>query len=196
MTLGLRRMNDAAMIYLPGFNSGPQSEKSALLKQQFSRLVTASYDSWHPERGFAQIDELVQSMLDQHPLLIGSSLGGFWAYQFANRYNLKCVLLNPCMTPEQTLRPYVGEVEHMYTGEKGVLTLESLQQYPAYRIAGNAHCTVLHETGDEVIPFHESVQNFAGKAKLVVLPGGNHRFEQLDEAVREIIAIQRASASG
>ena len=182
------------IIYLPGFNSGPQSEKSARLKLHFPQLVAASYDSWDPDRGFQQIDALIRPVLQHQPLLIGSSLGGFWAYQFAKQYALRCVLLNPCMTPEVTLRTCIGNVENMYSGEKGILTLEALLKYPGYRLPGTARCTVLHEKGDEVIPYQESVENFEGKAKLVLLEGGNHRFVNLDVAIREIEVMQNSVA--
>lgn len=180
------------IIYLPGFNSGPQSEKSIQLKLHFPGLVAAIYDTWDPDHGFKQIDALIHPLLQDHPLLVGSSLGGFWAYQFAQKYALKCALLNPCMTPEVSLRPSAGKVENFYTGATGILTLDDLHKYPGYRLTANApcmahtRCTVLHEKGDEVIPFEESVKNFAGKAKLVLLEGGNHRFAQLDVAIREI----------
>jgi predicted esterase YcpF (UPF0227 family) len=185
------------IVYLPGFNSGPQSEKSAQLKLHFHGLVAATYDTWNPDNGFKQIDTLLRPLLQDQPLLVGSSLGGFWAYQFAKKYDLKCVLLNPCMTPEVSLKPSVGKVENFYTGATGILTLEDLLKYPGYRLTGAAlgpmHCTVLHEKGDEVIPYQESVENFAGKAKLVLLEGGNHRFAQLDVAIREIRQLQNSN---
>lgn len=186
------------IIYLPGFNSGPQSEKSVQLKQAFPGLVAATYDTWNPDNGFKEIDALISPLLQTKPLLVGSSLGGFWAYQFAKKYALKCVLLNPCMTPEVSLQSSIGKVENFYTGETGILTLEDLLKYPGYRFPGSApfneltYCTVLHEKGDEVIPYQESVENFEGKAKLVLLEGGNHRFAQLDAAIREIRALQNS----
>jgi hypothetical protein len=182
---------DNALIYLPGFNSGPQSEKSAQLRLHFPHLEVVSYNSWDPDLGYREIDAFIRARLDHSPLLIGSSLGGFWAYQFAKKYALKCVLLNPCMSPETTLRPYIGEVENMYSKEKGVLKLEHLLKYAHYRISGYAPCTVLHEKGDELIPYRESVENFTGKARLVLLEGGNHRFEQLPRAIEEIRRLQQ-----
>ena len=175
-----------SLIYIPGFNSGPQSEKSAQLKLHFPQLIVASYDSWNPDNGYRQIDALLRPELDKNLVLVGSSLGGFWAYQFASKYGLKCVLLNPCMSPEVTLRPFVGAVENMYSKEKGILTAEYLLRYAAYRFSGNARCTVLHEKGDELIPYRESVENFTDRAKLVLLEGGSHRFVNVHRAIEEI----------
>ncbi|MCX7628304.1 MAG: hypothetical protein N2Z69_07855 [Methylophilaceae bacterium] len=180
------------IIYIHGFRSSPRSEKATALKAAFPGLVAADYDSLHPDQGFRQLDALIRPHLQDGPLLVGSSLGGFWAYHFACRYGLRCVLLNPCMHPEVTLRPFLGVVTNIYTGEQGILTEQDLARYAAYRLADPAYCIVLHETGDEVIPYQESVANFAAKAHLVLLKGGSHRFEQLDVAIEAIRIMRRA----
>lgn len=163
------------------------SEKSRAFNKLFPDITLATYDTLHPDIGFQQLDTIVHSHLSDNPILIGSSLGGFWAYQFAKQYALKCVLLNPCMHPEVTLRPDIGLVTNMYTGEQGMLDESDLLQYAKYRVNGEPHeCVVLHEKGDELIPYQESVSNFEGRAKLVLIEGGSHGFEHLDKAVQEI----------
>lgn len=179
--------NQHPLIYIHGFRSSPLSEKSRAFKKIFSDLTLATYDTLHPDTGFRQLDQIVQRALPGRPILVGSSLGGFWAYQFAKKYVLKCVLLNPCMHPEITLRPDIGVVENMYTGEKGMMGESDLLRYDQYRLAGEAaECIVLHEKGDELIPYQESIASFEGKAKLVLIEGGSHSFEHLDVAVVEI----------
>ena len=187
-------MTTKAVIYIPGFNSGPQSEKSSLLKQAFPGLTVASYDSWNPDLGYQQLDNQLRSFGKQDLLMIGSSLGGFWAYQLAKQYALDCLLINPCMSPEISLRSSIGVVENFYTHETGVLTPEDLRKYPSYRFANpewdeSTRCTVLHEKGDEVIPYQESVTNFAKTARLKLLEGGNHRFAHTDVLINEIRAL-------
>lgn len=173
------------LVYIHGFRSSPLSEKSRALRQIFPDITLATYDTLHPETGFGQLDEIVGKL--QSPILIGSSLGGFWACQLAKKYALRCVLLNPCMTPEDTLQPDIGLVTNMYTGEQGVMEEADLLKYEEYRLPGEAaECVVLHEKGDELIPYEESVANFAGKAKLILIEGGSHSFEHLELAVAEI----------
>jgi uncharacterized protein len=177
----------SALIYIHGFRSSPLSEKSRAFKKLFPELILATYDTLHPHVGFQQLDDIVRDALPQKPILIGSSLGGFWAYQFAKRYALKCVLLNPCMNPEVTLKPDIGLVTNMYTGERGLLDEGDLQRYEQYRLSGEpAACVVLHEKGDELIPYQQSVSHFEGRAKLVLIEGGSHSFEHIEVAVQEI----------
>jgi uncharacterized protein len=178
-----------ALIYLPGFNSGPQSEKSASLMRHFAALEVASYDSWDPDQGHRDLDALMRPLASVAPVLVGSSLGGFWAWHFAAKYRLRCVLLNPCMTPEVTLAPYLGEVQNMYSGAKGLLTRAHLLRYGVYRGGSPLACTVLHEKGDELIPYQESVANFSAPVRLVLVEGGSHRFENLEVAIAEIEAM-------
>jgi|GEM_PF-891659 len=178
-----------ALIYIHGFRSSPLSEKSRALQAVFPDITLASYDTLHPDTGFEQLDEIVRAQLSLRPVLVGSSLGGFWSYQLAKKYALKCVLLNPCMHPEVTLKPCIGPVENMYTGERGVLEKRDLLQYDRYRLEGEAECVVLHEKGDELIPYWESVANFEGKAKLILVEGGSHSFEHLEIAIGEIRSL-------
>ncbi|HYD33879.1 MAG TPA: YqiA/YcfP family alpha/beta fold hydrolase [Methylophilaceae bacterium] len=175
------------LVYIHGFRSSPLSEKSRQFKKVFPDILLATYDTLHPDIGFHQLDEIVTSALPHNPLLIGSSLGGFWAYQFAKQYGLRCVLLNPCMSPEVTLKPDIGVVTNMYTGEQGLMQETDLLSYDKYRSSGEpAQCVVLHEKGDELIPYQESIANFEGKAKLVLIAGGSHSFEHLEVALEEI----------
>ena len=180
------------LIYIHGFRSSPLSGKSRALRDIFPGILLASYDTLHPDAGFAQLDAILRATLPRRPLLVGSSLGGFWSYQFAKKYGVPCVLLNPCMQPEATLQPYIGEVKNMYTGDRGVMEKSDLLRYDAYRFPGEAQCVVLHEKGDELIPYQESVSHFTGKAKLVLIEGGSHSFEHLDHAVEEIHTLLAA----
>ena len=97
------------------------------------------------------------------------------------------------MQPEETLRPYIGEVKNMYTGDRGVMEASDLSRYDGYRFTGEAAGVVLHEKGDELIPYQESVAHFDGKAKLVLIEGGSHSFEHLDRAVEEIRTLLKAN---
>ena len=179
-----------SLIYFHGFRSSPMTEKGQAFQCTFPGITLAAYDTLHPDIGYWQLDRIVREALPRRAILIGSSLGGFWACQLAKQYALPCVLLNPCLSPELTLAPYVGEVENLYTGERGMMEESDLQAYGHYRQLGEAaQCVVLHEKGDELIPFQESVVNFEGKARLILIEGGSHRFEHLDIAIGEIEAL-------
>lgn len=187
-------MNNAErqLIYIHGFRSSPLTEKGQMFQRTFPSIVLASYDTLHPAQGFRDLDAIVREAMSRRPILIGSSLGGFWAHHFASKYALACVLLNPCMHPEATLRPYLGPVENLYTDERGYLEESDLLQYARYRCASPTNCVVLHEQGDELIPYQQSIANFEGRTRLILIEGGSHRFEHLDMAIGEIRALLSA----
>ncbi|WP_025869362.1 YqiA/YcfP family alpha/beta fold hydrolase [Methylobacillus glycogenes] len=175
------------LVYLPGFNSSPASEKSSLLRKHFPHVIVPEYNTWDPQVSYAQLSALIAPLQAQGLVLAGSSLGGFWAYQFASCHHLPCLLINPCMQPERSLQQYLGKVENYYSGEQGMLTREHLAQYAQYRMPGRPRrITVLHEQGDELIPYQESVQNFVGKARLILPGGGHHRFARTDLIIESL----------
>lgn len=175
------------ILYLPGFNSSPASEKSSLLRQHFPAVLVADYNTWNPHISYAQLNALIAPLQHQGLVLAGSSLGGFWAYHFASQYHLPCLLINPCMQPENSLQRYLGAVENFYSGERGLLTPEDLAAYQQYRMDGQpSRLTVLHEQGDELIPYQESVRNFVGKARLILPGDGHHRFARTDLIVESL----------
>ena len=91
------------------------------------------------------------------------------------------------MHPEHSLQRYLGKVENFYTHEQDWLGETQLARYAQYRFTGKPRrITVLHEQGDELIPYLESVRNFCGKAKLILPGGGHHRFARTGLIVESI----------
>lgn len=155
-------------------------------------MVVPEYNTWDPHLSYTQLSGLIAPLQSQGVVLAGSSLGGFWTYQFASLYHLPCLLINPCMQPERSLHRYLGPVENFYSGEQGLLTPEHLACYAQYRMTGRpSRITVLHEQGDELIPYQESVQNFVGKARLILPGGGHHRFARTDLIVESLQQLLR-----
>lgn len=61
------------------------------------------------------------------PLLVGSSLGGYYATHLAERHGLKALLVNPAVTPHKRFDGYLGSQRNHYTGETWELTLDHMQ---------------------------------------------------------------------
>ncbi|SNR76594.1 hypothetical protein SAMN05192560_0969 [Methylobacillus rhizosphaerae] len=188
-----------SIVYMPGFNSSPASEKSCLLRQHFPHIVVPEYNTWDPDISYTQLDQTIRPLATSGALLTGSSLGGFWAYHFACRYRLPCLLINPCMYPEKSLHRYLGTVENFYTHERGTLTQANLDRYAHYQPVGQPrHTCVLHEQGDELIPYQESIRNFMGRARLLLPGGGNHRFvrtELIISSIKDMLSHQHGSGA-
>jgi hypothetical protein len=56
---------------------------------------------------------LIEDLLARHRgdvILVGTSMGGFWANWAAARKGLKAVIINPAITPRKTLTKSIGRV--------------------------------------------------------------------------------------
>jgi uncharacterized protein len=100
----------AALLYLHGFLSSPSSFKA----QQAQVWLAAKHPeidyhcpqlSPYPAETQQLLEQLVQSLLPQPVYLMGSSLGGFWATGLAEKYNLRALLINPAVNPQDTSCP-------------------------------------------------------------------------------------------
>lgn len=166
------------ILYLHGFGSCGEGNKSSALRAYFGEEEILSPDlPYAPQDAVTYIDKLMTD--EKVTLLIGSSLGGFYATYFAEKFSLPAVLLNPSVMPWRTLASHVGWQERFCDGEvfefKAVYLkqLERLQTGPQ-----NGHYLVLLQSGDEVLDHHVA-KTFYQKHKVVVEYGGNHRFENI-----------------
>ncbi len=182
------------IIYLHGFRSGPQSWKSRSLKARMDQLGIGDAFwggqlpvSAHEAMALA---EAQIARCSTEPMLVGSSLGGYYATCLAERHGLKAVLVNPAVLAPMSLSAYVGTQTHMYTGEPFDFTLDHVEQLRAIEppaITRPERYWLMVETGDEVLDYRHAVARYAG-ARQTVLEGGDHSFTQWDNYLDLILA--------
>ena len=183
-------------LYLHGFNSSGESAKGKFLADALAPHVvhTPSYPP-EPDAAIAYLEQLLETLLrsaqTHDPLiLIGSSLGGFYAQYLAQQFRLATVLINPALQPAVTLRPYLGWQINFYTGERYYFAEPQLSRLLRYDVAepcAQAVPTlVLLDAGDEIIDYRYAQQCYASCARVIVYPDGNHQFEHRVEAAEAI----------
>ncbi|MES2353503.1 MAG: YqiA/YcfP family alpha/beta fold hydrolase [Pseudomonadota bacterium] len=171
------------ILYLHGFNSSPDSFKANLFKHHLIELgrgreFLCPRLPWRFSDAARLIDSTLLSLRGQPVCLIGSSLGGFYATHFAERYQLPAILVNPAVKPYQNLAKYVGPQRNFYTNEEYLLEASHVGELLALDIP---HITrperylLLTQTGDEVLDYQEGVEKFTGSEQ-VVIQGGDHAF--------------------
>jgi predicted esterase YcpF (UPF0227 family) len=103
-------MDKTNILYLHGFNSSGATGTSAFLRSLFQTSFYApDYDYIDPRKAEEMLDKIVLALLSQGTLLmVGKSLGGLWANYFAEKYQLKCILVNPGLQPHISLLKYLG----------------------------------------------------------------------------------------
>lgn len=173
------------ILYIHGFASCGDSNKSRLLTKHFDKVISPNIPV-DPDEAISFIQKLILD--NEVDLIIGSSLGGFYAAYFAEKFQIKTVLLNPSTQPFITLAPYVGTNEFFCSGETFEWTKEHITKLFSYAIAKDSiksPLLVLLQKGDEVLDYTKAAQVYENY-EVVVQEDGNHRFENLDEYI-EII---------
>lgn len=190
------------LVYLHGFNSGGTSGKATWLRDNLPDIAVLS-PTYPVHRADAAPDFLRAYVLrarrgrpgDKRLLLVGSSLGGFWARGLARELNAGMALINPGIHPDVDLRAAIGPNTNEATGERYVLTAEQVRVFARRK---QPHCDpgvptlVLLDEGDELLDHRVAQAYYRGCGKILVYPGGSHRFEHLPEALPEIRRLHDA----
>jgi len=171
------------VIYMHGFNSSPASQKarlfSAYCHAQGVHDIQVPALSHDPARALRTLEECIGDG-SRVALLVGSSLGGYYATYLAERHDLKAALINPAVAPCEYLpREIVGRHRNYYTQEEYEFTLEHvafLRTLDVTRIANPAQYLLLVQTGDTTLDYRLAVKLYAG-CRQIVQEGGSHSFD-------------------
>ena len=173
------------LLYLHGFRSSPQSAKAQLLGGAISQLQRQGHNlTWLcPQLPPSQADtlaELKALTLDwplEDMVVIGSSLGGFYATVLAEELDCRALLINPAVAPARDLARHIGEqtsfhnpADRFFFRPEFIAEFEAMDPYPITR---PERYHVLVAEGDEVLDWREMVAHYLG-TQLTVLPGNDH----------------------
>ena len=187
------------ILYLHGFNSSPKSTKAQLLKRYLEERGKAGeflcpHLPHRPALALAAVEAEVMRVPrpEESLTLVGSSLGGFYATWFAEKYGLRAVLVNPAIDPHIGLRAYLGSQQGFPGGDAWELTEEHLREWRAL-VVDKVHperYLLLVETGDEVLDYRSAVRRYLG-ARQVVVQGGDHTLASFPEHLPLILEFAR-----
>lgn len=193
--------NSPSVVYIHGFNSSPTSFKAQLLRKAWSQLGLPEQQllipelHHHPERAIAQLQAAIQQ-LDQ-PLLVSSSLGGYYATYLAQALHLKALLVNPAVRPHHLFDQFSAEQENLYTGEHWRLSESHLHALAALEVAppnDAQRFLVWLQTGDETLNYCLAEQYYQG-CTVRIEQGGNHGFQHFSRHLPALFAFAGLDAS-
>jgi predicted esterase YcpF (UPF0227 family) len=121
------------LIYIHGFNSSGESSKANDLRLLFPNIEIISPSlPMDPFKAIQQLEKLITQNQNFPLILIGTSLGGFYAKTLCEKWGLSGILINPSIVPHIGLQDKVGVQTNYGTGEahefkeEYLHTLESL----------------------------------------------------------------------
>ncbi len=179
------------ILYIHGFASSGHSAKAKILRQHFDPVYTPSL-SHIPALAVETLASFIQA-LPTPPLLIGSSLGGYYALYLSQRFHLPAVLINPVTRFELPLHEVVGLNRHYYDGSRFEFTaqhLESLRHYET-RHRNQNQVLLLLQLGDALIDQQKTLA-WLPEAHTVIEQGGSHEYQDFASKM----ALIRDFASG
>ena len=172
----------ATLLYLHGFLSSPQSKKAQVTQQYCQRtqcveqMVTPEL-AWGPAAAMAQLRAIMAS-LEGNVILIGSSLGGYYATYLAAQYSVPAALVNPAVRPFDRWENYLGEHKNFYSDAVHQVTREhiaELKKLDVPDLQNPQDFLLLVETADETLDYRHAVSKYA-KCRQIVHEGGNHSY--------------------
>ncbi len=182
------------LIYLHGFRSSPQSFKARMIHERLRQLGRDSQFACPqlPASPRAAI-ELVRQELSPQPsdVLVGSSLGGFYATWLAETLGCRAVLLNPAVDPARGLKAWVGPQTMYHSGEPFDFRAEyvdELRDYEVRAITFPQRYFLVAAKGDELLDWRDMVAHYPG-AKLKLLEGSDHGLSDFADYVDEVLAF-------
>lgn len=149
------------VVFFHGFASSPRTNKFNVIDRE-KICLKVDYNAEQYQDVDKNYHDLVESVLDEGyiPILVGHSLGGYWALRLAERFNVSCVIVNPQLWPTSEL---IRDVDMYDIGTEF--------RAPKY---------VYVETGDEVIDVDRTVEWAMKNSSVRIYEGGHHRVEKLD----------------
>jgi predicted esterase YcpF (UPF0227 family) len=178
------------IVYIHGFTgehgyNGKSSKIEALQKYADSKGLTLhshQYPDKDPHEAHAHLTKHIEAVKkkDPHALIVGTSLGGYWAHRLSNEHKLPSIIVNPAIDPHETLAHHVGKS----------ITQKNLDAYKHFNDHHAKHSTVheprivMLEKGDNVIDPHKTAKAYAGHAHVKMFDGGNHQFTRHNEITK------------
>ena len=184
----------SGLLYLHGFNSAAGSPKARLMRDACADLTPAlpcetPTLTHRPEIAYAEAKAALDS-LGERPLVVGSSMGGFFATCLAERFDLQAVLINPAVRPARLMKDWLDEeFFNPYTGERFRVEESHRRELEALtpaRLTPERYLLLLG-TADETLDCTEAFHAYAG-CRTILHPGGDHGFSRLFDYLPAILA--------
>lgn len=183
------------IVYLHGLNSSPLSFKAQQLRQAWLALGLPETQLYSPalhHNPRVALQE-VEAYLEQQPeaILVGSSLGGYYATYLAEKYQRRALLINPAVQPHVRFEVYLGPQENFYTGERWTLTREHIAALASLSVAPPQDAQrywVWLQTGDETLDYRDALSFYQG-CTLDVQEGGDHGYAGFEQRIPELLAF-------
>ena len=190
-------MPSTLLVYLHGFRSSPRSSK-AIMTGEAVKALSSSINpiEWYCPQLLASPKEsmdMVTTHIDQSKadrmVVIGSSLGGFYANYLAEKYGCKAIALNPAVWAARELAPHVGMMTSYDSDEPFDFRSEYIDELRALQvdaITDPQRYFLIAAKGDELLDWREMVE-FYPDARQLILEGSDHGIADYEDHLPQVL---------
>ena len=173
------------LLYLHGFRSSPHSTKARMLAHAVSpQQLGERAPQWacpqlppSPAQAAADIRALIAGWPVDSMMVVGSSLGGFYATWVAELTGCEAVVINPAVAPARDLAKHIGQQSQFHDPtDTFFFRAEFIDEFRAlapYPIRHSDRYHALITTGDEVLDWREMRASYQG-ADIALVEGSDH----------------------
>ena len=177
-------MPSTLFVYLHGFRSSPRSSKAVMTAEAVKTLASADNTiDWYcpqllasPKDSMAMVTKYIDQSKADRIVVIGSSLGGFYANYLAEKYGCKAVALNPAVRAASELAPHVGMMTSYDSNEPFDFRPEYIDELKTLQVEGISipnRYFLIAAKGDELLDWREMSEFYEGAHQLI-LEGSDH----------------------
>jgi predicted esterase YcpF (UPF0227 family) len=142
-----------------------------------------------PEEAMATLTALCEHTLTENSLVVGSSMGGFYATWVAQTVGCKGVLINPAVRPWLGRDYLVGQQKNFHTGEEYLFEQHHVDAFVRWEVdplPTPNNLWVLLQSGDEVLDYRHALDKYRD-CRLTVEQGGDHAFQGFERFFPDIL---------
>jgi predicted esterase YcpF (UPF0227 family) len=191
------------LLYLHGFRSSPQSTKAQQMAQIASQVDGLTW--WcpqlppSPKAAAVLILEGTRDWPAFTSVVMGSSLGGYYATWLATQRHWRAIVINPATHPARDLAGYIGHHTCWHDPQQSFdFTQEHVQELAALAspvLHFGKQVMPLIAKGDELLDWREMTARYPDSPG-VLCEGGDHAFSAFESHVPEILNFLGLATSG
>ena len=159
----MARFNNRSILYLHGYDSSSQGDKPKMLRALYPDNRLLIPDLPLDPLACMTLSEDMLKTASNDLIIIGASLGGFYAYYLASKYKKDCLLINPVFQPAMEAKKLL---EAETNPEQKKVILNAANMYLSFASNLNSlknptNCFVALGKQDEVIDAEASSLHFS-----------------------------------
>lgn len=177
------------IVVLHGFGSNAQTSSTVnTLREALGpdNVVGISYPYWDADAAAGQLITQIDS-IDEHVVLIGVSLGGFWARYIASQCSNvdRLILLNPSLNAHTSVKKYENTTVNGH--EIGPGYAKSMEQYRIVKDCPLLPINIVVCLDDDVVDPEQTIIEMKGRARMKIMETGGHRIDCSKQEVIQFI---------